>query len=320
FRWNDVVTKEPINACPTCQAKYWSLGSTSLYLLLFISFPLPPPPPPLTPTPPAPTPGSLRTGRQSDEFSNLKAEGRLCFSGAPGSRSAWKPGPLVQNESQCEDSVRVQRLLVRSLQPSLITPDVTSCMACVCVCLLPCLRWPGFSPAVACLARSQGLHCLYNPGSLDPGRATTKESVVTAVERRRRILVCPSACLCLRGACHLMTSDKRDSDGFGYSRTVALMRPGRLDRIVYVPLPDAPTRQEIFSLQFRYMPVAQDVSVDDLVTRTNKYSGAESALVISLKTARNRTNTSLCDTFVSGPEQRNRYCLPGHGQIRNDKR
>ncbi|XP_053274166.1 ribosome biogenesis protein SPATA5 [Pleuronectes platessa] len=55
----------------------------------------------------------------------------------------------------------------------------------------------------------------------------------------------------------------------------ALMRPGRLDRIVYVPLPDAPTRQEIFSLQFRYMPVAQDVSVDDLVTRTNKYSGAE---------------------------------------------
>ncbi|XP_060935809.1 ATPase family gene 2 protein homolog A [Limanda limanda] len=55
----------------------------------------------------------------------------------------------------------------------------------------------------------------------------------------------------------------------------ALMRPGRLDRIVYVPLPDAPTRQEIFSLQFRNMPVAQDVSVDDLVTRTNKYSGAE---------------------------------------------
>lgn len=53
------------------------------------------------------------------------------------------------------------------------------------------------------------------------------------------------------------------------------MRPGRLDRIIYVPLPDAPTRWEIFSLQFRNMPVAQDVSVDDLVTRTNKYSGAE---------------------------------------------
>ncbi|KAF7653622.1 hypothetical protein LDENG_00080670 [Lucifuga dentata] len=53
------------------------------------------------------------------------------------------------------------------------------------------------------------------------------------------------------------------------------MRPGRLDRIVYVPLPDAPTRREIFSLQFRSMPVAESVSLDDLVTRTNKYSGAE---------------------------------------------
>ena len=53
------------------------------------------------------------------------------------------------------------------------------------------------------------------------------------------------------------------------------MRPGRLDRIVYVPLPDAPTRLEIFSLQFSHMPVAEDVSVDHLVTRTDKYSGAE---------------------------------------------
>ena len=59
----------------------------------------------------------------------------------------------------------------------------------------------------------------------------------------------------------------------------ALMRPGRLDRIVYVPLPDAPTRQEIFSLQFRHMPVAQNVSVDELVTRTSKYSGAEVSYV-----------------------------------------
>lgn len=57
------------------------------------------------------------------------------------------------------------------------------------------------------------------------------------------------------------------------------MRPGRLDRIVYVPLPDAPTRREIFSLQFRNMPVAKDVCVDDLVTRTDKYSGAEVRVV-----------------------------------------
>ncbi|XP_061643708.1 ATPase family gene 2 protein homolog A isoform X1 [Phyllopteryx taeniolatus] len=55
----------------------------------------------------------------------------------------------------------------------------------------------------------------------------------------------------------------------------ALMRPGRLDRIVYVPLPDAPTRREIFRLQFVNVPVAQNVCLDDLVTCTEKYSGAE---------------------------------------------
>ncbi|KAL6475915.1 hypothetical protein MHYP_G00144140 [Metynnis hypsauchen] len=55
----------------------------------------------------------------------------------------------------------------------------------------------------------------------------------------------------------------------------ALMRPGRLDRIVYVPLPDAATRREIFTLQFRNMPVHPNVHLDDLVTRTERYSGAE---------------------------------------------
>ncbi|XP_027027515.2 ATPase family protein 2 homolog isoform X1 [Tachysurus fulvidraco] len=55
----------------------------------------------------------------------------------------------------------------------------------------------------------------------------------------------------------------------------ALMRPGRLDRIVYVPLPDAATRREIFSLQFRKMPVHPSVDLEHLVTQTERYSGAE---------------------------------------------
>lgn len=53
------------------------------------------------------------------------------------------------------------------------------------------------------------------------------------------------------------------------------MRPGRLDRIIFVPLPDLQTRREIFSLQFRHMPVDQGVSLDHLVAQTDKYSGAE---------------------------------------------
>nr|KAF6402551.1 spermatogenesis associated 5 [Rousettus aegyptiacus] len=55
----------------------------------------------------------------------------------------------------------------------------------------------------------------------------------------------------------------------------ALMRPGRIDRIVYVPLPDAATRREIFNLQFHSMPISQDVDLDQLILRTDTYSGAE---------------------------------------------
>lgn len=55
----------------------------------------------------------------------------------------------------------------------------------------------------------------------------------------------------------------------------ALMRPGRLDRILYVPLPDGPTRKEIFKIQFKNIPVGPDVDLDDLVMQSDWFSGAE---------------------------------------------
>lgn len=59
----------------------------------------------------------------------------------------------------------------------------------------------------------------------------------------------------------------------------ALLRPGRIDRVVYVPLPNASTREEILKLQFVRMPVADDVTVKTLVESTEGFSGAE---VVSL--------------------------------------
>ncbi|OCT99820.1 ATPase family protein 2 homolog [Xenopus laevis] len=55
----------------------------------------------------------------------------------------------------------------------------------------------------------------------------------------------------------------------------ALMRPGRIDRIIYVPLPDAATRREIFKLRFCSMPISTEICLDKLVEQTPKYSGAE---------------------------------------------
>ncbi|XP_055000892.1 ribosome biogenesis protein SPATA5 isoform X2 [Sorex araneus] len=55
----------------------------------------------------------------------------------------------------------------------------------------------------------------------------------------------------------------------------ALLRPGRIDSVIYVPLPDAATRREILGLRLRAMPVAEDVDLQELVSRTEAYSGAE---------------------------------------------
>lgn len=55
----------------------------------------------------------------------------------------------------------------------------------------------------------------------------------------------------------------------------ALLRPGRLDRIIYVPLPDEETRASIFKIKFSKMPLSKDISIDYLVENTKNYSGAE---------------------------------------------
>ena len=57
------------------------------------------------------------------------------------------------------------------------------------------------------------------------------------------------------------------------------MRPGRLDRIVYVKLPDEEARREIFELKFKQIPVDEDMDVKLLVEKTKRYSGAEIAAV-----------------------------------------
>jgi len=55
----------------------------------------------------------------------------------------------------------------------------------------------------------------------------------------------------------------------------ALLRPGRLDRKVYVPLPDKTTRFEILKLKLSKMPTSSDVDINKLVELTENYSGAE---------------------------------------------
>lgn len=55
----------------------------------------------------------------------------------------------------------------------------------------------------------------------------------------------------------------------------ALMRPGRLDQLIYIPLPDTGSRTSIFKSVLRKSPVAPDVDLDLLVKNTSGYSGAD---------------------------------------------
>ncbi len=59
----------------------------------------------------------------------------------------------------------------------------------------------------------------------------------------------------------------------------ALLRPGRFDRIIYVPPPDRKARLEIFKVHTRKMPLADDVDLEKLADMTEGYTGADIAAV-----------------------------------------
>jgi len=55
----------------------------------------------------------------------------------------------------------------------------------------------------------------------------------------------------------------------------ALLRPGRLDRHVHVPVPDEEARRAIFQVHTRDKPLADGVDIDELARRTDGYVGAD---------------------------------------------
>ncbi len=60
----------------------------------------------------------------------------------------------------------------------------------------------------------------------------------------------------------------------------ALLRPGRLERLVYVPPPDAAARAEILRAAGRNTPLADDVDLDALGAELEGYSAADCAAVL----------------------------------------
>jgi len=55
----------------------------------------------------------------------------------------------------------------------------------------------------------------------------------------------------------------------------AILRPGRLDQLIYIPLPDLKSRMAILKANLRKSPVAKDVDLDYLAKATEGFSGAD---------------------------------------------
>jgi transitional endoplasmic reticulum ATPase len=55
----------------------------------------------------------------------------------------------------------------------------------------------------------------------------------------------------------------------------AVLRPGRFDRLIYVPEPDEKSRLQIFKIYTKTMPLTKDVDLNQLANVTKYYSGAD---------------------------------------------
>jgi transitional endoplasmic reticulum ATPase len=111
----------------------------------------------------------------------------------------------------------------------------------------------------------------------------------------------------------------------------ALMRPGRLDELVYVSVPDTAGRRHILNIHTQKMPLAKDVDLDALSNRTEKFTGADledlvrraglAALRESLKTKKvtmAHFESALKDTRASVTADMEREYEKMHVQIKAD--
>src|SRR5918997_54020 len=61
----------------------------------------------------------------------------------------------------------------------------------------------------------------------------------------------------------------------------ALLRPGRFDRLLYVPPPDYESRTKIIKIHTRKKPLADDFKIEEMAADTDGYTGADIASVTS---------------------------------------
>ncbi|WCM36004.1 CDC48 family AAA ATPase [Sulfolobus acidocaldarius DSM 639] len=105
----------------------------------------------------------------------------------------------------------------------------------------------------------------------------------------------------------------------------ALLRPGRFDRLIYVPPPDKTARFEILKVHTKNVPLAEDVSLEDIAEKAEGYTGADLAAVVreaALRAIREQmaecmgeANNECKKSDIECREKKIRDCMAGKGRI-----
>jgi transitional endoplasmic reticulum ATPase len=61
----------------------------------------------------------------------------------------------------------------------------------------------------------------------------------------------------------------------------ALLRPGRFDKIIYIPNPDKVTRERILQIHVKGKPISNDIDINRIVEATEGFSGADVSSVVN---------------------------------------
>jgi len=91
----------------------------------------------------------------------------------------------------------------------------------------------------------------------------------------------------------------------------ALIRPGRLDQLIYIPLPDQVARIGIIKAVLRKSPIAQNVDLETLGTCCDGFSGADMTELCQ------RATKAAIRESIAAEEQR-KQLMQGDGDVEMD--
>jgi transitional endoplasmic reticulum ATPase len=61
----------------------------------------------------------------------------------------------------------------------------------------------------------------------------------------------------------------------------AFLRPGRFDKIIYVPNPDMKTREKILEIHTKGKPISRDIDIKKIADKTEGFSGADVSAIVN---------------------------------------